>query len=416
MSVADVIEHMTDGEVPVRLTAWDGSSTGDGPVHLHLATERALARMITAHGDLGLARAYLSGDLQVEGVHPGNPYEAMRMLQRWQLHRPDPREVVRTIRSLGLARLLPPAPPVIEAPPRWRRALVHHTRVSDAETVRYHYDVSNGFYEMILGPTMAYSCAVFSTPQTSLAEAQTAKYELICRKLGLREGMRLLDIGCGWGGLVRHATRHHGVEATGVTLSPEQAQWARAAAQAEGLGDRVHILEADYRDAPGGPYDAIASVGMIEHVGVHRYPGYFRVLHDLLVPGGRLLNHGITRANSHSSAHPGAFIDRYVFPDGELPSPGRVILAAHDAGFELRHTETLREHYALTLKAWCENLVERWDDAVAAVGIERAKVWGLYMAGSRVSFEEGSLQVHQVLAVRPTEDGESGMTLRPDWV
>jgi cyclopropane-fatty-acyl-phospholipid synthase len=402
MGVADDVARLADGDLPMRLTAWDGSATGppDSAVTLHLAHQRALVAVMTAPGDVGLARAYVSGDLEVSGVHPGDPYEALRLLQGWRFRVPPPSTLVDLGRRVGLRGLVSRTRPEAEAEPRWRRTVRHHTRTTDARTVRRHYDVSNPFYELVLGPSMTYSCAVFEKDDATLEEAQDAKHDLICRKLGLRPGMRLLDVGCGWGSMVRHAARHFGVEATGITLSPQQASYARDAVSRDGREDRVRILQSDYRDLDDGPYDAISSVGMIEHVGIRRYARYFGVLRDLLAPGGRLLNHGITRPDSAASARPGTFIDRYVFPDGELPSPSRVVRAAHDAGFELRHVESLREHYALTLQQWSFNLVAHWDEAVRLVGAERARVWGLYMAGSRLSFEENALQVHQVLAVR----------------
>ncbi len=419
MAIAEVVQELTRGDVPVRVTAFDGSATGRGPVEIRIASPRGLAHMLRAPGQLGLVRAYTDGDVEISGVHPGDPYEALKLLQQWKLRAPSPQRaaaLLSTLRTMGLPRDLAAAgPPPVEAPPRWRRSLVHHTPGTDALSVRHHYDVSNRFYELVLGESMTYSCAVFENPDTALAAAQEAKHDLVARKLGLRPGMRLLDVGCGWGGMVRHAARHYGVTAVGITLSPQQAAWARGAVSAEGLSDQVEIVETDYRTAPGGPYDAISSIGMVEHVGIRRYPRYFATLHGLLVPGGRLLNHGITRADSRASAFPGAFVDRYVFPDGELPSLGRIVAATHDAGLEVRHSETLREHYALTLTAWTANLVRHWDEAVAEVGQARARVWGLYMAGSRMSFEEGSLQVHQVLSVRGDAEGGSRLPLRPDW-
>lgn len=417
MRIAEVFEQLTDGDVPVRLTAYDGSAAGppSSALTLHLANERGLSAVLTAPGDLGIARAYVRGDLVGEGTPPGDPYEALRVLQRWRFVRPSPAEALSMARALGVRRFVPPAPPEVEAPARWRRSVRHHTRLTDASSVRRHYDVSNAFYELVLGPSMTYSCAVFEKPDSTLEAAQDAKHELVAGKLGLRPGMRLLDVGCGWGSMVRHAAIHHGVEATGITLSPVQAAYARDVVRAEGLDGRVRILEVDYRDLHDGPYDAVSSVGMLEHVGVRRYPGYFAALRALLAPGGRLLNHCITRTDRHASPRPGAFIDRYVFPDGELGSPSQVVGGAHDAGLEVRHGENLREHYAMTLSAWGSNLVHGWDDAVRIVGEQRARVWGLYMAGARLSFEENSLQVHQVLAVRPDAVGASGMALRPDW-
>ncbi|MBA2445621.1 MAG: class I SAM-dependent methyltransferase, partial [Nocardioidaceae bacterium] len=362
MGAADIVIKLAEDPPPLRLTAWDASVAGppDSAVHLHLTNQRALVSLLTAPGDLGLVRAYVAGDLELSGVHPGDPYLALQLMQQWKLHRPSPATVASLARSGGPQWRLQPVRPAVELPPRWRRNLFHHTRRIDAETVRRHYDMSNAFYELVLGPTMTYSCALFEKPDATLEEAQDAKLDLVCRKLGLRPGMRLLDVGCGWGAMVLHAARHHGVDATGITLSPEQAAFARDAVRSAGLEGRVHILELDYRDVTDGPYDAVSSIGMLEHVGVRRYSTYFRQLRELVGPGGRLLNHCITRPDGHASAWPGAFTDRYVFPDGELPSPARVIGAAHDAGLEVRHDESLREHYAMTLHYWGSNLVRNW--------------------------------------------------------
>lgn len=227
--------------------------------------------------------------------------------------------------------------------------------------------------------------------------------------------MRLLDVGCGWGGMARHAARHYGVTVVGVTLSAEQAHWAAEAAEREGLTDQVQILHSDYRDAPGVDYDAISSIGLLEHVGVGNYPAYFGFLQSKLRDGGRLLNHCITRPDNKQSPMPGHFIDRYVFPDGELTGSGRIIAEAQDAGLEVRHEENLREHYALTLALWCKNLERNWDECVADVGEATARVWGLYMAGSRLGFETNGVQLHQVLAVKVSESGDAAFPLRPTW-
>jgi cyclopropane-fatty-acyl-phospholipid synthase len=262
---------------------------------------------------------------------------------------------------------------------------------------------------------MAYTCAVFPKEDASLEEAQEEKFDLVARKLGLTAGMRLLDVGCGWGGMVRHAVKHYGVTAVGVTLSAEQAAWGAAEIERQGLSPHAQVLHRDYRDSPGGDYDAISSIGLLEHVGVSQYPRYFRYLHSLLRDGGRLLNHSITRAHNDTRVVTGDFIDRYVFPDGELTGSGRIITAAQDNGFEVRHEENLREHYALTLSHWCANLVRNWDACVADVGEPTARVWGLYMAGSRLGFETNEVQLHQVLAVKVPPSGDAGYPLRPDW-
>ena len=216
---------------------------------------------------------------------------------------------------------------------------------------------------------MTYTCAVFRSPDDTLEQAQQAKYDLVAGKLALKPGMRLLDVGCGWGGMVRHAAREYGVKALGVTLSREQAQWAQAAIEREGLSELAEVRHLDYRDAPREQFDAVSSIGLTEHIGVRNYPAYFGFLRDRLKPGGRLLNHCITRADNRAPHRSGAFIDRYVFPDGELAGPGRLISEIHDAGLEVHHEENLRQHYALTLAGWCRNLVEHWDFCVGEVGV-----------------------------------------------
>ncbi|WP_435747159.1 class I SAM-dependent methyltransferase, partial [Nocardioides sp. SYSU DS0663] len=376
-----------------------------------------LSYILTAPGDLGMARAYVAGDLRLHGVHPGDPYDAMRLLMNHLRFRtPTPAEAVRLVRALGVRHLKPPPPPPQEHLPRWRRTVegLRHSWTRDAEAIRHHYDVSNDFYAKVLGPSMAYTCAVFPHADASLEEAQAEKFDLVCRKLDLRPGQRLLDVGCGWGGMVRHAAREYGVRALGVTLSREQASWAKEATDREGLGDLVEVRHSDYRDVLEGDFDAVSSIGLTEHVGVRQYPAYFSFLRERLRPEGRLLNHCITRPHNRRQ-ETGAFIDRYVFPDGELTGSGTIIAAAQDVGLEVMHEENLRVHYALTLREWCRNLVEHWDACVAEVGEATARVWGLYMASARLGFERNEVQLHQVLAVRTAEDGSDGFPLRPTW-
>ncbi|GAA2709373.1 class I SAM-dependent methyltransferase [Micromonospora olivasterospora] len=419
-TVADVVRAVTARALPIRVIGYDGSVVGpaDAGYTLTIRTERGLSYLLTAPGDLGMARAYVSGDLALDGVHPGDPYEAFRVLQdQLRLRLPSLSEGLALVRGLGWDRLKPPPPPPQEAAPRWRRVMngLRHSRTRDSSAISHHYDVSNAFYEKVLGPSMTYTCAVFRSPDDTLEQAQAAKYDLVAGKLALKPGMRLLDVGCGWGGMVRHAAREYGVKALGVTLSREQAQWAQAAIEREGLGELAEVRHMDYRDAPREHFDAVSSIGLTEHIGVRNYPAYFGALRDRLRPGGRLLNHCITRADNRAPHRSGAFIDRYVFPDGELAGPGRLIGEIHDAGLEVHHEENLRQHYALTLAGWCRNLVENWDFCVAEVGEGTARVWGLYMAGSRLAFERNEIQLHQVLATRNAAAGVSGYPLRPDW-
>lgn len=418
-SIGQAISRSMPDGVPFRFTAYDGSTAGpeDAKIRLHLRNERGLSYLLTAPGDLGLARAYVSGDLDLEGAHPGDPYEAMRLLNQVRFQVPPPTDALRIVRALGFSHLRPPPPPPQEHLPRWRRAAegLRHSKERDAAVISHHYDVSNRFYEMVLGPSMTYTCACFASEDMSLEEAQANKYDLVCRKLGLEPGMRLLDIGSGWGGMVRHAAREYGVTAVGVTLSRQQASWAQEAIAREGLEDRAEVRFGDYRDVRETGFDAVSSIGLTEHIGVRNYPTYFGFVRSRLRPGGRLLNHCITRADNRAT-DTGAFIDRYVFPDGELAGPGRIISAIQGAQFEIRHEENLREHYALTLAGWCRNLEANWDACVAEVGVGTSKVWGIYMAGSRLSFERNDLQLHQVLAVRTDESGRSGFPLRPTWL
>ena len=419
LTIAAAVDSLVRDGVPVRFTAYDGSAAGpsDAELGLELTSPRGLAYLLTAPGDLGMARAYVTGDLLIHGVHPGDPYDALVHLQsRLGFRTPTPAEALAVVRSLGLGTLRPPPPPPMEAPPRWRRNVegLRHTKGRDADAISHHYDVSNRFYELVLGPSMTYTCAVYPTADATLEQAQAEKYDLICRKLDLKPGQRLLDVGCGWGGMVRHAAREYGVRALGVTLSRQQASWAKEAIDRDRLGDLAEVRHLDYRDVLETGFDAVSSIGLTEHIGVRNYPAYFAHLRDRLAPGGRLLNHCITRSHNRRQDI-GSFLDRYVFPDGELTGSGRIITAAQDSGLEVMHEENLRRHYALTLAGWCRNLRDHWDEAVAEVGEGTARVWGLYMAGSRLGFERNEIQLHHVLAARTTDDGENGFPLRPTW-
>lgn len=420
-SVAGILDTLTENQLPLRFTAYDGSATGpqDADIGLHLATPRGVSYLLTAPGSLGMARAYVSGDLTVTGVHPGDPHALLVALDNGlHVHRPTAREVAGIARSLGLSRLVPPEPPPQEAVPDWRRALhgLRHSRTRDREAITHHYDVSNRFYELVLGPSMAYTCACYPRTDATLEEAQAHKHDLVARKLGLEPGMRLLDVGCGWGGMVRHAAREYGVRVLGVTLSEQQARWGQAEIERQGLGDLAEIRHLDYRAVAEDGFDAVSSIGLTEHIGVRNYPSYLSFLLDRVRPGGRLLNHCITRPdNRHTPRVRRGFIDRYVFPDGELTGSGRLITAMQDVGWEVRHSENLREHYARTLAGWCANLVRSWEECVTEVGEGTARVWGLYMAGSRLGFERNQIQLHQVLAVRPHDDGRADVPARPWW-
>jgi cyclopropane-fatty-acyl-phospholipid synthase len=417
--IADVIADLTRGGMPLRFTAYDGSAAGpeDAEIGLELVNQRGLQYLVTAPGDLGLARAYVAGDLVVHGAHPGNPYEVMQKLKdHTHFRAPTASEVVAIVRGLGIGNLKPPPPPPQEHLPRWRRMMegMRHSLTRDAEVISHHYDVSNAFYRHVLGPSMAYTCAVYPDAGASLEQAQAEKFDLVARKLDLQPGQRLLDVGCGWGGMVMHAAKEYGVKALGVTLSRQQAEWAKEAIDAAGLGDLAEVRHLDYREVLETDFDAVSSIGLTEHIGIKQLPSYFAFLRDKLKPEGRLLNHCITR-HDNLPARTGAFIDRYVFPDGELTGSGRIISDAQDAGLEVMHTENLRLHYAMTLRDWNENLVEHWDECVAEVGLGTARVWGVYMAACRVGFERNEVQLHQVLAVKTDPSGADGFALRPTW-
>ena len=421
LSLAEVVEAFAGGDLNVRVTAYDGSSAGpeDAEYGVELVTPRGTTYLATAPGDLGLARAYIAGDLKLHGAHGGDPYDALRALaEDIHFERPSARTMAQITRSIGLEHFKLIAPPPQEQLPRWRRIAegLRHSRTRDAEAIHYHYDVSNAFYELVLGPSMTYTCACYPNREASLEEAQENKYRLVFEKLKLKAGDRLLDIGCGWGSMVRYAARR-GVHVIGVTLSAEQAQFAQQAIIDEGLGEFAEVRHSDYRDITEEGFDAVSSIGLTEHIGIANYPAYFKFIRAKLRDGGILMNHCITRPNNRSKGKAGAFIDRYVFPDGELTGSGTIISAIQDIGsMEVLHEENLREHYAMTLRDWNKNLVENWDAAVEEVGEGTARLWGLYMAGCRLGFDRNIIQLHQVLAVKLDDNGgNGGLPLRPWW-
>ncbi|AIR98799.1 SAM-dependent methyltransferase [Streptomyces glaucescens] len=417
-----LLEQVLGAPLPVRIRAWDGSQAGPpGAPVLVVRHRRALRRLLWKPGELGLARAWVAGELDVEG----DLYAALELMSGliWErdedartlaqaLRDPEVRAAVRGLVRMG-GPALPPAPPKEEV----RRRTHLHTKRTDKRAISHHYDVGNDFYELVLGPSMVYSCAYWEAPEAeggTLEDAQRDKLELVSRKLGLRPGLRLLDVGCGWGSMAVHAAREHGVNVVGITLSQEQAAYARKRVADEGLADRVEIRVQDYRDVVDGPYDAISSIGMAEHVGAEQYLKYARNLYALLKPGGRLLNHQIARRpqRDETAYSVDEFIDAYVFPDGELAPIGTTVTQLERAGFEVRDVESIREHYALTLRRWVANLESGWAEAVRLTSPGRARVWRLYMAASALAFERNRIGVNQVLAVRTPESGASGMPLR----
>ncbi|NNH73264.1 methyltransferase domain-containing protein [Nocardia uniformis] len=418
-TIAEIFETLIEGEMPIRFTAYDGSKTGpdESPFGLEIKNPRGVNYVATAPGDLGMARAYIAGDMVADGIHPGDPYELLKAMQNMKFRRPTALELVVIARSLGWELMKPVTPPPQEAMPRWRRIALEglrHSKTRDAEAIHHHYDVSNTFYEYVLGPSMTYTCAVYADENQTLEQAQENKYRLVFDKLRLQPGDRLLDIGCGWGGMVRYAAKR-GVQVIGATLSAEQAEWAQRKIAEDGLSDLAEVRHSDYRDVPEGEFDAVSSIGLTEHIGVANYPAYFGYIQSKLRDGGLFLNHSITRPDNTRSTKAGDFIDRYVFPDGELIGSGRIISDIQNVGLEVLHEENLRRHYALTLAEWCDNLVKNWDAAVAEVGLGTAKVWGLYMAGCQLGFERNVVQLHQVLGVKLGTNQEWTVPLRPWW-
>ncbi|HET7823534.1 MAG TPA: class I SAM-dependent methyltransferase [Ornithinibacter sp.] len=421
MSAATTLHPLVESAIgpglPVRLDCWDGSSIGpaDADVVIRFTTRRALRRLVWAPNELGFARAYVSGDVEIDG----DLLDGLTRLNAFADPERGPGVSVGADTKAAVARAVvrlgalgpPPRPPAEEIRLSGRR----HAKARDAKAVTHHYDVGNDFYELVLGPSMVYSCAYFERAPSdgyTLEDAQRAKLDLVARKLGLSAGMRLLDVGCGWGGFVIHAAREYGVDAVGVTLSAEQATYARDSVASQGLSDRVQIRVQDYRDVHDGPYDAIASIGMAEHVGLSQLGEYAAQLHDLISPGGRLLNHAISRRPGPPGDPRGdktSFIDRYVFPDGELQPMSTMVETLESAGLEVRDVESLREHYTDTLRAWVRNLERNWDQAVALSSAGRARVWRLYMAGSALAFQSNRLGINQILAVKPRPGGSSGI-------
>lgn len=414
-------------EIPLRLRAWDGSEAGpaDAPV-IEFRSRRALRRILWSPGQLGLSRAYVAGEIDA----PGDIFAAFAALSSvGKFSEPGPfrpltpRELATLVgTAVRLGALGPnPAPPPEEA--RVTRKGRLHTRQRDAAAISHHYDVGNDFYALVLGPSMVYSCAVWGDGADDVAvrglpagldDAQKAKLDLVCRKLGLKPGMRVLDVGCGWGSFALHAAQHYGVSVVGVTLSREQAALARKRAADAGLTEKIDIRVQDYRDVTDGPFDAISSIGMSEHVGREQTPHYVDVLQGLLRPGGRLLNHAISWNAGPVKPDPDSFIPRYVFPDGEMISLGEMVGALETGGFEVLDVEALRQHYALTLRAWVRRIEENWDEAVRLTSLGRARIWRLYMASSALGFEAGITGVNQVLVQRA--GGAEPPLRRTEWM
>jgi cyclopropane-fatty-acyl-phospholipid synthase len=411
-NLAPLLAVVIGEDTTVRIEFWDGSSLGPAagdpasPGTLRVLATDAVRRILWSPNELGLARAYVAGELEADG-------DVIALLEA--LRDRPPRNLrfgisaaplaLTAARRLGLVGPPLPPPPLEARLHGWR-----HSRRRDAEAISHHYDVGNDFYRLVLGPSMTYSCARFADEDMDLTQAQASKHELICRKLGLPEqpGARVLDVGCGWGSMAIHAATHHDARVVGITISRSQAELASKRVADAGVGDRVEIRLQDYRELAGERFDAISSIGMSEHVGKPNLQSYYRILHDALRPQGRLLNHAISSVGGSRLGRT-SFVGRYVFPDGELIDVGDAVLAMERAGFEVRDLESLREHYDRTLRAWVANLEAHWEEAVGLVGEARARVWRLYMAGSAVGFADGGINVHQVLGVVQGDGGASGM-------
>ncbi|MCH9815281.1 MAG: class I SAM-dependent methyltransferase [Actinomycetia bacterium] len=410
MKIADIFELVLGDDVDVEVVAYDGSKTGrmGSDVRLEIRSPQAMAAIITSPDQLGVARAFVNGDIEVEGdIFTG--MERLGGAQFRSVSLADKARVAKEFAPLLLKR--PPIPPE-EVRLSGRR----HGKSRDAEAISHHYDVSNDFYRLVLGPSMAYTCAVYPNADATLEQAQEEKFDLVCRKLDLQPGMRLLDVGCGWGGMVRHATEHYGVKAIGVTLSEQQAQWGQRVLEEQGLAGQSEVRFGDYRDIPEAGFDRVSSIGLTEHIGKKNYPSYFGFLRSKLREEGRLLNHSITRSDTGDrTLTRRGFINRYIFPDGELTHVGVLVDQMERAQLEVQHEENLRAHYAMTLRDWGQNLTDNWDEAVAEVGLRKARVWRLYLAASRWGFAVNRIQLHQVLSTRTSADGDSGMPLRPTW-
>jgi cyclopropane-fatty-acyl-phospholipid synthase len=383
---------------PFEVAFWDGSTlpstNGASKTTFRVTSPVALAHALRAPGQLGIGRAYVSGALDVDDLDA-----TLDLLDSWKPPTLDTKAKVRlaaaALRSAGL--VAPPKPPTAELIPQGRR----HSIERDKAAVRHHYDVSNEYFALFLDDSMTYSCAIFSRGAKTLEDAQWTKRELICTKLQLKAGERLLDVGCGWGAFAVHAAVEHGVHVTGITLSEPQAEKARARAAEAGVADRIEIKVMDWRELQAEPFDAISSIGMVEHVGSGNIDNYAAALRDFLKPGGRLLNHGIARLR-HTDPEAGPFSERYVFPDAAPLHLSRITFAMERAGLEPTHVEGFRMDYAETLKHWAQRFDANLPRAIELGGEERVRVWRLYLRTARRGFESGFISVFQVLCTRPS--------------
>lgn len=408
------VEERLSGPLPAAVRFWDGSEMGPGEPGsatdtIILRNKRALTYAVMRPDQVGIARGWVAGDVELEG----DLERVMMAGSRLYGFDFSPREKVEAARialAVGAVKVPPPKPPETEARVSGRL----HSMRRDRQAISHHYDVSNEFYRLILGPTMVYSCAYFETEDDTIDQAQTRKLDVICQKLDLKPGERLLDIGCGWGSLIIHAAANYGVRAVGVTLSEEQAKLARERISEAGLGDLCEVRIQDYREVSDGPYDKISSVGMYEHVGSSQLDNYMATVKKLGRPGGLALHHGICRMQDDEE-QPNTFITRYVFPDGELHRVSKVIAALEGSGQEMRDAESLREHYALTLKRWVKNLADNKTAAISEIGEQRERIWRLYMTASIGAFERGDVAIHQIIAAFPDDEHQMPLA-RPSYL
>lgn len=417
-ALRDLVSDHLGFDVPIRIRMWDGSEAGpaDAPL-LVLRNRRALRHLVHQPGELGAARAYVTGDLGLEA----DVADALRgVWQAWHAAgSPQPKLRASTVARGGALALrlgaLGRRPPRPAAEAELTGEL--HSRERDRAAISHHYDLSNDFYSLLLDETMAYSCGFHTSPEQSLHDAQVAKLDLVCRKLGLEPGMRMVDIGCGWGSLTLHAAEHFGVHVTGVTLSSEQRDFVLARAAERGIADRVDVSLRHYRDlhVPVGGIDAIASIEMGEHVGDAEYPDFTGAIARYLRPGGRALIQQMSRNGAKPGGGP--FIETYIAPDMHMKPLARTIELIAGAGLEIADVQAMREHYPQTVAAWSDQLESRWDEAVKLVGEEVARVWRLYLAGGSLAFEQNRMGVDQILSVKPFADGRSAMPASPvDWL
>lgn len=415
--LAAVVEPLFGGRLPVRLKAWDGTAAGptDAPTVV-LSDPAALRRLLRHPGELGLAQAYVTGELDVEGDLLDGFRRVWASARGLGGGRPTAatlaavaRNGLRTAFDLGVVGL-PPEPPASQARLRGRL----HTKSRDRSAIEHHYNLSNDFYSLILDPHMAYSCGYWTSTDAgyTVEDAQRDKLDLVCRKLGIEPGGRHLDIGCGWGSLSLHAAEQFGAQVVGVTISSEQKAFIDERIRERGLEGRVEIRLQDYREVPDGPFDTISSIEMGEHVGQKNYPAFTGQIHRLLRPGGRALIQQMSRTTRPGG---GPFIEAFIAPDMHMRPVGETVDLIEQAGLEVRDVHALREHYVRTVSAWYDTFEANWDEVVAMVGEEVARVWRLYLVGGALAFEEGRMGVDQILAVKPTADGRSGMPPVRAW-